>query len=39
MAIGDTSGKINYAPVVAPQGQPCALPTGDSYDWYTQHLM
>jgi fermentation-respiration switch protein FrsA (DUF1100 family) len=22
-------------PVVAPEGEPCALPTGDSYDWFT----
>ena len=31
-----TTGKVNYAPVVAPQGQPCALPTQDSYDWFIQ---
>src|SRR3954464_3710893 len=22
-------------PVVAPEGEPCALPTGDSYEWFT----
>jgi len=31
-----TSGKINYLPVVAPQGQPSALPTQDSFDWFTK---
>jgi fermentation-respiration switch protein FrsA (DUF1100 family) len=31
-----TTGKVNYAPVVAAQGQPCALPTQDSYDWFIQ---
>jgi hypothetical protein len=31
-----TTGKINYLPVVAPQGQPAALPTQDSYDWFIQ---
>ena len=31
-----TTGKVNYAPVVAAQGQPCALPTQDSYDWFMQ---
>jgi len=30
------TGKINYLPVVAPQGQAAALPTQDSYDWFTQ---
>jgi fermentation-respiration switch protein FrsA (DUF1100 family) len=29
-----TTGKVNYLPVVAPQGQPSALPTQDSYDWF-----
>ena len=24
-------------PVVAPEGEPCALPTPDSYDWFTTH--
>ncbi len=29
-----TSGKINYLPVVAPEGQPSALPTPESYDFF-----
>ena len=31
-----TTGKINYFPVVAPQGTPSALPTQESYDWFTK---
>ena len=31
-----TQGAINYVPVVAPEGQPSALPTPDSYEWFTQ---
>lgn len=30
------TGKVNYAPVVALQGQPAVLPTQDSYDWFTK---
>jgi fermentation-respiration switch protein FrsA (DUF1100 family) len=30
------TGKVNYLPVVGPQGQPSALPTQDSYDWFTK---
>lgn len=29
-----TSGKINYLPVVAPEGQPSALPTPESHDFF-----
>ena len=29
-----TSGKVNYLPVVAPEGQPSALPTPESYDFF-----
>lgn len=29
-----TSGKVNYIPVVAPEGQPSALPTPESYDFF-----
>ncbi len=29
-----TTGKVNYLPVVAEQGQPSALPTADSYEWF-----
>lgn len=29
-----TSGKVNYIPVVAPDGQPSALPTPESYDFF-----
>jgi uncharacterized protein len=31
-----TTGKINYLPVVAAQGTPSALPTQESYDWFTK---
>ncbi len=31
-----TGGAVNYVPVVAPEGQPSALPTPDSYEWFTQ---
>jgi uncharacterized protein len=31
-----TQGEVNYVPVVAPEGQPSALPTPDSYEWFTQ---
>ncbi len=31
-----TQGAVNYVPVVAPEGQPCALPTPDSYEWFTK---
>src|SRR5260370_12322841 len=31
-----TLGAVNYVPVVAPEGQPSALPTPDSYEWFTQ---
>jgi fermentation-respiration switch protein FrsA (DUF1100 family) len=30
-----TTGTGNYLPVVAPEGQPAALPTPDSYEWFT----
>jgi fermentation-respiration switch protein FrsA (DUF1100 family) len=30
-----TKGTVNYLPVVGPQGTPSALPTQDSYDWFT----
>src|SRR5207302_5019016 len=30
-----TQGEVNYVPVVAPEGQPSALPTPDSYEWFT----
>jgi fermentation-respiration switch protein FrsA (DUF1100 family) len=31
-----TQGAVNYIPVVAPEGEPCALPTPDSYEWFTK---
>ncbi len=31
-----TQGTVNYVPVVAPEGQPSALPTPDSYEWFTK---
>jgi fermentation-respiration switch protein FrsA (DUF1100 family) len=31
-----TTGNVNYAPVVAEQGTPSALPTQDSFDWFTK---
>jgi uncharacterized protein len=31
-----TQGAVNYVPVVAPEGEPSALPTPDSYEWFTQ---
>ena len=31
-----TRGVVNYVPVVAPEGQPSALPTPESYEWFTQ---
>jgi fermentation-respiration switch protein FrsA (DUF1100 family) len=31
-----TTGKVNYLPVVAPEGQPSALPTPESYEWVTK---
>lgn len=31
-----TQGEVNSIPVVAPEGQPSALPTPDSYEWFTQ---
>ena len=31
-----TNGVVNYVPVVAPEGEPSALPTPDSYEWFTQ---
>jgi len=31
-----TTGKINYLPVVAAQGTPSALPTQESFDWFTK---
>jgi fermentation-respiration switch protein FrsA (DUF1100 family) len=31
-----TSGKVNYLPVVAPEGQPSALPTPESYEFFTK---
>lgn len=31
-----TSGQVSYLPVVAPEGQPAALPTPESYDFFTQ---
>ena len=30
-----TEGTVITIPVVAPEGQPCALPTPDSYEWFT----
>ena len=30
-----TEGTVTTIPVVAPEGQPCALPTPDSYEWFT----
>ncbi|GAC1362294.1 MAG: alpha/beta hydrolase [Ktedonobacteraceae bacterium] len=30
-----TEGAINYVPVVAPEGQPSALPTPESHEWFT----
>lgn len=30
-----TEGAVNCVPVVAPEGQPSALPTPDSYEWFT----
>ncbi len=30
------TGKVSYLPVVGPQGTPSALPTQDSYDWFTK---
>jgi fermentation-respiration switch protein FrsA (DUF1100 family) len=30
-----TTGSGNSIPVVAPEGQPAALPTPDSYEWFT----
>jgi uncharacterized protein len=29
-----TTGNINYAKVVAPEGKPSVLPTPDSYEWF-----
>jgi uncharacterized protein len=31
-----TTGKVNYIPVVAPEGQPSALPTPESHDFFTK---
>lgn len=31
-----TQGAVNYVFVVASEGQPCALPTPDSYEWFTK---
>jgi len=31
-----TTGNVNYVPVVAEQGTPSALPTQDSFDWFTK---
>jgi len=31
-----TSGEVNCVPVVAPEGQPSALPTPDSYEWFVE---
>ena len=30
------TGEIAYLPVVAPEGEVCALPTPDSYEWFTR---
>ncbi len=30
-----TQGEVITIPVVAPEGEPCALPTPDSYEWFT----
>ncbi len=30
-----TDGTVNYAAVVAPEGEPSALPTPESYEWFT----
>jgi fermentation-respiration switch protein FrsA (DUF1100 family) len=29
-------GEVSYLPVVAKQGEPCALPTPDSYEWFIE---
>lgn len=31
-----TSGKVNYIPVVGPEGSPSALPTPESYEFFTK---
>ncbi len=30
------TGEVAYLPVVAPEGEVCALPTPDSYEWFTK---
>jgi fermentation-respiration switch protein FrsA (DUF1100 family) len=30
------TGEVAYLPVVAPEGEVCALPTPDSYEWFTR---
>src|SRR5213078_3871041 len=31
-----TQGSGGSVPVVAPEGEPCALPSPDSYEWFTK---
>ena len=31
-----TKDKVNYFPVVAPEGQPCVLPQKEAYVWFTE---
>lgn len=31
-----TEGRVNYMPVVAPEGQPSVLPQKESYEWFTK---